>query len=186
MVFIPEFELGILNGWLFFVGYVLVFGATMMRFETAVRTRLYDRSLWTKQQIRLTIIGKLFAFTNIPLFIISPIRFDSPLFAVGAGLWVVGLIGMGMALQNYNNTPLDVPVTTGVYKLSRNPQVFSIWMIFVGICLIIGSGLSLFIMTVSLVFMHTAVLAEEASCLQQYGESYQAFLEDVPRYFLFI
>jgi uncharacterized membrane protein len=53
------------------------------------------------------------------------------------------------------------PVTGGVYRISRNPQVFSIWIIFLGICIVIGSGLSLITMGFSLVFLHRSVLAEE-------------------------
>ena len=186
MVFIPEFKLGVLNGWLFFLGYLVIFGVTMSRFKTAVRTRLYDRSLWTSRQKRLTVIGKLFSLANIALFIVSPIRFNSPVFALGVGLWAVGLIGLTTALLNYNQTSLNVPVTKGLYRISRNPQVFSIWVLVIGICIIVGSGLSLLLMAISLIFLHTSVLAEEEACLQRYGASYQAFMDkEVPRYFAF-
>ncbi|WP_420631521.1 methyltransferase family protein [Candidatus Leptofilum sp.] len=181
----PELKLGILNGWLFFVAYLAVFGVTMFSFPTAVRARLYDRSLWTKRQRTLSAAGKLFSLANMILFVFSPIRSNSPLLIFGVGLWVLGLFGLETALFNYKNTPLDEPVTTGVYKISRNPQIFSIWIIFAGICFIIGSGLSLLLLAVSIAFLHTLVLAEEEACLKQYGDSYKAYMATVPRYFLF-
>ena len=185
MVFIPEFELGILNGWLFFAAYLIIFGVTIFSFSTAIRTRLYDRSLWTKRQKRFTAVGKLFSLINMILFILTPIRLNSPLFILGVGLWAIGLIGLETALINYKNTPLDKPVTTGLYKISRNPQIFGIWIIFAGICFIIGSGISLLLLAGSIIFLHKVVLAEEEACLQQYGASYQSFMDNVSRYFLF-
>jgi protein-S-isoprenylcysteine O-methyltransferase Ste14 len=35
------------------------------------------------------------------------------------------------------------------------------------------------------VFSHYGILAEEEVCLKQYGDSYRAYMERVPRYFLF-
>lgn len=81
--------------------------------------------------------------------------------------------------------PLDVPVTKGFYRISRNPQIFSIWVVFLGIGLMIGSGISLLLIAVSFLFLHTSTLAEEKACLEQYGQSYRNFMNSVPRYFLF-
>jgi len=185
MVFIPNFELNILNGWLFFVGYLVIFGITIAGFSNEVRARLYDRSLWTRNQRILTAIGKLFTLANMILFIISPLRLNSPVFYLGLVLWALGLVGMVTALLNYSKTPLDTPVTMGIYRISRNPQIFSIWVVFIGICLMIGSALSLLLMTISFLLLHTATMAEEEACLQQYGEAYQVFMDQVPRYFVF-
>ena len=185
MDFIPSFKPGLLNGWLFFAGYLVVFGITMFSFSKPVRARLYDRSLWTKKHRILSAIGKLFSLSNMVLFVLNPLRFDSPYFILGVILWALGLIGLVTALWNFNSTPLDVPVTRGIYKISRNPQIFSIYTIFTGICFMIGSGLCLLLLVISVFFLHNLVLAEEESCLQQYGNSYRDFMTRVPRYFLF-
>ena len=185
MIFIPDFHIALLNGWIPFTVYLVIFGITMFSFPKEVRLRLYDRSRWTSRQKVLTAVGKLFSLANMVLFVFSPIRFDSPAFFTGCGLWLLGAVMMVTALVNYRNTPMDVPVTRGIYRISRNPQIFSIWLIVLGTCFIIGSGLSLLLMAVSLVFLHTSVLAEEKACLEQYGESYREFMGKVPRYFLF-
>lgn len=185
MVLIPDLQFGLLNGWIPFTAYIFVFGITIFSFPKEVRTRLYDRSRWSKQQKILTVVGKLFSLANIIFFILSPIRFNLPAFYIGAGLWLLGTAGLVIALINYGNTPLDIPVTRGIYKISRNPQIFSIWIIFFGNCFMIGSGLSLILLGVALVFLHTLVLAEEKACLEQYGDAYREFIKTVPRYFLF-
>ena len=33
--------------------------------------------------------------------------------------------------------------------------------------------------------MHNTTLAEERTCLAKYGESYESYMERIPRYFLF-
>jgi protein-S-isoprenylcysteine O-methyltransferase Ste14 len=38
---------------------------------------------------------------------------------------------------------------------------------------------------VSKLLQHFGILAEEEVCLRRYGESYRAYMEQVPRYFLF-
>ena len=48
-----------------------------------------------------------------------------------------------------------------------------------------ASWITLLMLLLGLVFTHRKILAEERSCLRQYGDSYQAYMERVPRYFLF-
>lgn len=185
MVFIPDFAFSLFNGWLPFAGYLVLFGVLIAIFPKEVVRRLYDRSMWTRKQKIITVIGKLFTLCNLVIVIMSPMNIDGPLFIIGSVLWAFGLIGMSIALINYRNTPLDVPVTRGFYRISRNPQIFSIGVVFLGIILMIASGISLLLMAVSFIFLHTSTLAEEKACLEQYGQSYRDFMNSVPRYFLF-
>jgi protein-S-isoprenylcysteine O-methyltransferase Ste14 len=55
----------------------------------------------------------------------------------------------------------------------------------VAICIAIGSWLALLILIISRFFGHIRTLAEEEACLEQYGDSYRAYMKRVPRYFLF-
>jgi protein-S-isoprenylcysteine O-methyltransferase Ste14 len=182
---IPEFRLALINGWIFFLIYIGVFFSIILSFKKTVVKRLYYRSLRTERQILLIITGKFITFINIILIILSPIRFNLLPFMIGIIIFVSGLIGLIVSLLNYSSTPIDKPVTKGIYNISRHPQIFSIWILFLGICFIIGSLLSLFLLLISLIFLHTSVLAEEKSCLKQYGELYKNFIKNTPRYFLF-
>jgi protein-S-isoprenylcysteine O-methyltransferase Ste14 len=73
----------------------------------------------------------------------------------------------------------------GLYKISRHPQIVSLFIIFFGICLAIGSWAALIALILSRILQHYGLLAEEEVCLEQYGESYRKYLEEVPRYFVF-
>jgi protein-S-isoprenylcysteine O-methyltransferase Ste14 len=100
-------------------------------------------------------------------------------------LYVIGLVGLVVAMLNYKDTPLEQPVTKGVYKLSRHPQIVAVTVVFVGICLAMGSWLALFTLLMSRGLQHFGILAEEEVCLKRYGAAYRDYLKRVPRYFLF-
>ncbi len=69
-----------------------------------------------------------------------------------------------------------------VIQLSRHPQIVALLLIFLGICLAIGSGVALLVSILSKLFQHFSILAEEEVCLGQYGEPYRAYMSRVPRY----
>ena len=112
-------------------------------------------------------------------------KINSNMFIVGLILYAIGLAGLVAAMLTFKDTPLNQPVTKGVYKISRHPQIVALFILFLGICVAIGSWTALFMLLMSKLLQHFGILAEEEVCLRQYGESYHAFMERVPRYFLF-
>ncbi|GAG61418.1 unnamed protein product, partial [marine sediment metagenome] len=121
---------------------------------------------------------------HILTLIWSGILYDRNIFILGIILYVVGFGGVIIALFNFKNTPPDQPVTKGLYKISRHPQEFMLFILFLGICIAIGSWLALFILIISKLFRHFGILGEEKGCLERYGDSYRAYMKRVPRYFL--
>lgn len=185
MEFIPEIGLGLLNGWLPLGFFYTIFGILLIAFPKSVVARLYDRSGWTQTQRYISVFGKLFMFSWIFLVIFTPLNISQSAFVLGILVYLVGLVGMVVALVNYKDAPLDQPVMEGLYKISRNPQQVTILIAFLGISLMVGSWLAVIILGIGAVFAHVRVLAEERACLEQYGSSYASYLEKVPRYFLF-
>jgi protein-S-isoprenylcysteine O-methyltransferase Ste14 len=185
MELFPALQIGWLNGWILLCVCFSILGVLLLAFPNDVVRRLYDRSGWSKREQVLNAIGKLVNFTWFALVILTPLKIGTPVFAVGAAVFALGLIGFVVALLNYNDTPLGQPVTKGFYKISRNPQVLMLYISFCGISIAIGSWAALFMQFISQVFSHARILAEEGSCLRQYGDSYRAYMERVPRYFPF-
>lgn len=50
----------------------------------------------------------------------------------------------------------------------------------------IGSWVALLALILSRLLQHMSILAEEEVCLERYGEPYRAYMQRIPRYFLFI
>lgn len=82
-------------------------------------------------------------------------------------------------------TPLDEPVTRGLYKYSRNPQETMLSITFFGACFTVDSWFLTLFFGFSRIFNHFHILAQEKACLMEYGEDYQENMKNVPRYFLF-
>jgi len=182
----PTLEIGWLNGWILLCLFYLIYGVSLMAFPKDVRAKLfsYDRSRWSKKQRAFYAIGKVSVLVYLVLIIFSPLKIGANVFIPGIILFVLGLVGFIIALSNFKNMPTNQPATKGLYIISRHPQVLMLFISGLGICIAIGSWFALFILIISKFFGHFRTLAEEGACLEQYGDSYRAYMKRVPRYFL--
>lgn len=185
MELFPQLNLGWLNGWILLAFEFLIQGSLLMIFPKAVVSRLFDRSGWTQKQRFFIVIGKVFSLICLVLIVLTPLKMSSWLFPFGLALYILGLVGLVVSMFNFINTPSDQPVTQGLYRISRHPQIVSLFFIFLGISFAVGSWIVLIMLIISKLFQHFSILAEEEVCLQAYGDSYRNFMEEVPRYFLF-
>lgn len=186
MKFVPELELGWLNGWLPMAVFYLVFGLMMAIFPRPVVKRLYDLPKFEGRAKLVARVGRMIVvFLVMGLLIFSPLLIGDPMFVIGGIVYLLGFAGMVWALITYRRTPLDQPVIAGLYRYSRHPQVVGLMLIFLGACLAVGSWLLVLAWVVLVCINHVRTLAEERLCLAQYGESYQAYMDRVARYFVF-
>ena len=185
MELFPTLSIGWLNGWILLAVEFFVQGFLLLIYPKNVVSRLFDRSGWSEKQRIFTIIGKLFSLACLLLIFLTPLKINASIFIPGSLLYALGLVGLVISMENFKTTPANQPVTTGIYQISRHPQIVSLFIIFLGISLSIGSWVCLFSLLLSRIFQHYGILAEEEVCLKDYGESYQVFMESVPRYFLF-
>jgi protein-S-isoprenylcysteine O-methyltransferase Ste14 len=181
----PKLELGWLNGWILLVFEFFIQGSLLLLFPKSVVSRLFDRSGWSAKQQVFTVIGKVFSLACLILIILTPLKFTSNGFIPGLALYAVGITGLVIAMLNFKDTPPDQPVAKGIYRISRHPQLVALFVLFLGICVAIGSWIALLALIASRVLQHYGILAEEEVCLRQYGESYRVYMQKVPRYFLF-
>jgi len=184
--FIPKLELGWFNGWIFLMVHVVLQAIFILTCSKEVKVRLFDRGTgWTKTQKTFTLIGKIFGLINIILIILSPLKFGSIEFIIGLIIFLIGLTGLVISILNFKNAPFDKPITTGLYKVSRNPQIITVYIIILGYTLLIGSWLSMILLFFSFMGQHFSLLGEERRLTEQYGDSYLEYKKKVPRYFLF-
>lgn len=185
MQWLPPIQPGWLNGWIAIALVAVTEGVLFLAFPQAVVQRLFDRSGWTPPQIAFTVIGKLSAAFCLAMLIIAPIKLNTSLFYAGAAVSAAGTIGLVKALFDFKAAPLDEPVTRGIYRISRHPQIVTASLILLGGCLAIGSWAATLAWALARAFNHFGIIGEEKVCLETYGEDYAAYLRRVPRYFLF-
>ena len=185
MEWMPDLKFGLFNGWIALAALSLTDGLLFAIFPNEVVKRLFDRSGWSQKQVLFTVIGKVCAVGCIILLVFTPLKIGSSVFFIGTFITVVGLIGVISALITFRRTPLGDPVSRGLYKVSRHPQIVMASLVLLGGCIAIGSWAAVLALLAARALSHVSLLAEEEKCLAQYGSSYEKYLDEVPRYFLF-
>lgn len=185
MEWLPDLRLGWLNGWLMLAAFFLVFGILLLIFPKDIVAKLYSATGWSRKQRILTAAGKIFSVACVALVIFTPLKIGQSVFIVGSVVYLLGFAGMIVALFNFRSTPADQPVIKGLYHISRNPQWVSLVIMFLGVCIAVGSWAAVALFSIAVVFYHFRILGEEQACLSSYGESYRDLMKRVPRYFLF-
>ena len=185
MEWLPQLQLGWLNGWVLLAVWYGAFGLMLALLPRDVVARLYDRSGWSRTERIRTAAGKMLGVVLLVVIVLSPLKVGQPVFALGSILYVLGLAFFVAALLSFANTPPDRPVTSGPYSISRNPQQVGLSIAALGICFAVGSWAFILAWLLGHLSVHMRIVAEEKTCLQQYGESYRSYTQRVPRYLLF-
>jgi len=185
MELFPELKFGWLNGWIFLGLLCLADGVCFLLFPRDVVKRLFDRSGWSQKQIVFTVIGKVCALVCLLSIVFTPLKLGTPVFIIGAIVAGLGLLGLFVALLNFKNTPFEQPVSQGLYRISRHPQIVMASVVLLGACIAIGSWTAVIALAVARILSHFGIVAEEEICLKQYGDSYRVYMQRVPRYFVF-
>ena len=185
MELFPDLRIGWINGWLAVILLGLVEGVIFLTSPKQVVKRLFDRSGWNPQQRVFTVAGKLCALVCLVLITLTPLKIGSLVYGIGMLLILSGLIGLIKALFDFKNTPLDEPVTGGLYRVSRHPQIVMSSLVIMGACIGVGSWVGLAFWAGARILEHFGIIAEEEICLKRYGEAYETYMKRVPRYFLF-
>lgn len=185
MEFFPRLKLVLFGGWILLIIEWAIPLLSLSLVSPEIRHRLVDRSHFSKKQKVYLISSKIFAVTLLLLIFFTPLSLYSLEFSIGLIIFILGILGLIYALVSYIKTPVNEPVTTGLYKISRHPQDTSIFIAFFGICLCTGSLIALLILIIGKIFKHISVLAEEEACIELYGETYKEYMKKIPRYFIF-
>ncbi|MHA2603061.1 MAG: methyltransferase family protein [Candidatus Thorarchaeota archaeon SMTZ1-83] len=182
----PTLEIGWLNGWNLLVVLYLAYGLLLLIFprEAVHRLYKYSRSSWNRRHRAFYAVERVLLAVYLIIVIFSPLKIGSYVFPIGLVLFSFGLTGFIIALFNFKNTPLDQPVTRGLYRASRHPQIVMLFIAGCGIGIALGSLLVIFLQIIASFFGRSRILMEEKACLEQYGNSYRLYMEHVPRYVL--
>lgn len=76
-------------------------------------------------------------------------------------------------------------VTTGIYRLSRNPAFVGFDLLYIGITMAFPNWILLIVSCMGIVMMHFQILEEERHLPEIFGEPYTVYKQQTPRYFLF-
>ena len=179
MSVIPKFELGIWNAWILVLPFLVldIFGYTILRKRGAEGFLGLTKKEKMLESITMVIVGGLYAYS-----IFLPLRLDIVWFYGGFFLYLLGMAFVLITFHNFITTPVDSPVTKGLYRISRNPQYLSEFLIYVSIGIACFSWVFWLVAVIVHIFERRFVTAEERICLHQYGEPYRDYMNKTPRW----
>ena len=186
MFLIPEFELGVWNAWIFMIYVIfsnfLPYVLSWKLIDKRVLKKLgADLPLSDNEKNLLNIYSFLF-FAIIAYSIFLPLKLGTVWFYAGFLIYLLGVIIETIAMLDFFTTAVDKPVTKGVYRFSRNPMYFGIFLIFLGTSIACVSWVFLLLTAVFIILSHIVVVSEERFCLQKYGNEYREYLNRIPRW----
>ena len=184
MSVIPAFKLGWGNGWL---GTVPLMLTMLILFLTNKRAsqRAMDMSAYTVRERIRAVASTCIFFGAVMYSIVLPLQCGTPWFYIGSIVYVCGCIPYLISTVNFASAPLNEPIVSGVYKISRNPLYLFSALMLLGIGIAGASWLMIVLVILYAVVNHFTVLAEERFCSEKYGEPYRIYMKNVPRYLLF-
>jgi protein-S-isoprenylcysteine O-methyltransferase Ste14 len=193
MSLVPEFELGVWNAWIFFV---LHQGGTSVILQLMYRGGVW-KDVWdvwkksskdyddtssntTDRRLKYSVYVVFIAVVGYGVFL--PLKLNTIWFYVGLFIYLLGVIIDFMAGVSWATNPLDKPITTGIYSISRHPMDFGNVVAMVGTGIACASWVYLLLGIVIITLMNMGAVREERFCLQKFGNAYHEYMNRTPRW----
>jgi protein-S-isoprenylcysteine O-methyltransferase Ste14 len=183
MSLIPAFELGVWNAWILILPHILVLlisNNVLTRRETYESTE--ELTQHTEKEKKVSIISWLMIISTWIYSIFLPLKGGTAWFYVGFFVYLAGMIFAIMSHLAFASTPVEKPVTKGVYRFSRHPINFGLFLILIGTGTACSSWIFVLCGIVFIILMHFWLPSEERWCLKKYGNAYQEYMERTPRW----
>lgn len=114
--------------------------------------------------------------------IFLPLKMGTVWLYVGLPIYALALLMTLLTTMNYAMTPLEEPVTKGVYRYSRHPIYLAGFLLYTGIGIACASWVILLCAVLWIVFFYIVVPAEERFLLEKYSEAYRKYMDRIPRW----
>jgi protein-S-isoprenylcysteine O-methyltransferase Ste14 len=181
---IAAFELGLCNAWIFvllslligFVSWVFIGKKAMKKFRIVPNVpKTSAEKISDKIYLPLSLASMIYS-------VFLPIKLGTLWFYVGLTVWILSEVISLISFVSFGTTPLDILVTKGTYRISRNPICLSGFLSNLGIGIACASWVYLLYAVVDIILMHISTGAEERYLLEKYGTSYREYMNRTPRW----
>jgi len=114
--------------------------------------------------------------------IFLPLKIGTVWLYIGLAIFALALAMTLITTVGFAATPLDEPVTKGVYRISRHPIYLSGFLLYIGIGISTASWIILLCAILWIVLFHIVLPSEEHFLLEKYGDSYREYMNKTPRW----
>jgi len=183
MSWIPAFEIGICNAWIFMIIYPLQWLAVVVVPKHIAERTSHPADF--KQARRGKMMGRVtetFWIGATLYSIFLPIDIGTAWFYVGLGAFVIGLAVLVSATLSVISTPANEPFTRGIYRFSRHPMYLSIILVYMGVSITATSWLFFLLTIVTYFLQRYQMIQEEGYCCEKFGRHYGDYMVRTPRW----
>lgn len=182
----PVFEIGLWNAWIL----QLLFFLTMIVSDFLIGKEGRKRTKRMSQFVPFNRAEKILAYSThviiMPFVIVYsiflPLETNTVWLYVGLPIFAVSLVMNVVIILNFAATPVDEPVTKGVYRILRHPIYFGGFLMYIGVGIACASWVVLLCAVLWLVLFHIVVPTEERFLVEKYGGAYQEYMNSTPRW----
>ena len=176
--------INLFNLWFFYViGYVIAYSTQV--WANKKRGEPFDDPEFLFSDKKIVTIAMVWLFGGLVISLFVPVIFEL-YFYIGLPFYLLGLVIVVLTFYSFAQTP--GLTTSRIHHYSRNPGYVGWTILYFGLTLMGWSVISIwsiifsiyFIITIA--YLHWTVLLEEAFLVKKYGESYQEYLKNTPRY----
>lgn len=107
------------------------------------------------------------------------------LISIGFLFEILGIIALGLNFRIELPTDDTELITSGIYRIMRNPIVFGIFLLVIGSFLIVPTIIVLLICIFNILTFNSKAIDEEKFLLRRFGEDYKNYMNEVGRYLPF-
>ena len=184
MSLVPAFEIGIWNAWIFMIWpWIDMLSLRLVGKEVCQRASGLPSEMKTNRAYKIvSYVSMVIDLMAIAYSIFLPFQLGTIWFYTGLAIFLIGLAVLTVASVNFATTPMNVPVTRGVYRYSRHPLYLASLLIYLSISIASASWVFLLILIVQLVSISIAAVGEERYCLDKYGDAYREYMSKTPRW----
>ncbi len=183
MSLIPVFELGLWNAWIFILLVLLPLPlVALFRKSVFKKTASIHASILTETENKIFIFSKIIMLSVFIYSIFLPLQLGMIWFSIGLPIYLLGLILQTIAWVNVATSPVDEPVTKGLYRYSRHPMYVTLPLIFIGTGIASASWLFLLLSIILIITHFYNAIPEERECLEAYGNAYREYMNRTPRW----
>ena len=182
MSFIPTFEIGIWNAWLFMSIFLLQMLAIRFVDKDAWQRSHVPREVRRKKLERFAAIaGNLIWLIAMGYSVFLPLQLGTTQFYVGLTVCTFGLATMASATLKFIDTSEGQVISKGIYQYSRHPMYVATFFISLGAGIAAGSGLFILLSIMMAICFYQEALIEERYCLHRFGDTYREYMQRAPR-----
>jgi protein-S-isoprenylcysteine O-methyltransferase Ste14 len=181
MSWVPAFEFGVWNAWIFMIWILILPIISSITIKEKGVSKILRTSVPMKFEKTLNVTSMAAVVFGFIYSIFLPLRLNTIWFYIGIIIFLFGFIIDLSVLYAIRDAKLDKPFTKGPYKYSRHPIYLSAILIITSITIMSLSWVFLLVLIIVAFHQILAQPAEEQYCLKKYGKEYQDYLERTPK-----